>query len=339
MGTLRGALVGCGFWSQNHLHAWNQIDDVEMAALCDIDPAKVKSYAEQFSVEKTYNDFEELLKNEQLDFVDIVTQPDTHRPLVELAAKYKVNTICQKPLAPSFADAKAMVEACSQAGVLFMVHENFRWQTPMRRVLDAAQDIGQLFFGRVQFRSGYDVFSNQPYLAEDPIFIIYDLGPHLFDLARFFLGDVLEIFCCTQRINPNIKAEDVATALLKMKSGATCVVEISYASQLEDELFPQTLISLEGDKGSIHLGPHFQVTHVCEGEVDRFEAKPKIYEWTNPTHRVIQESVYAIQQHWVECLQTDIPPETRGDDNLKTIELVFGAYQSAELGTPYKVTL
>ena len=57
-------------------------------------------------------------------------------------------------------DARAMVAVCREAGVPFMVHENFRWQYPMRAVGEAAADIGELFFGRVSFRSAFDVYAN-----------------------------------------------------------------------------------------------------------------------------------------------------------------------------------
>ena len=75
-------------------------------------------------------------------------------------------------MAPSLQDGQAMVAACNAAGVPFMIHENFRWQTPMRALKEAAGQIGELFFAQVSFRSAFDVYSNQPYLATDPRFII-----------------------------------------------------------------------------------------------------------------------------------------------------------------------
>jgi len=91
-----------------------------------------------------------------------------------------------------------MVAACERAGVSFMVHENFRWQTPMRALKEEAAEVGELFFAQVSFRSAFDVYTNQPYLATDPRFIIYDLGVHALDLARFFMGDVASIDCHAQ---------------------------------------------------------------------------------------------------------------------------------------------
>ncbi len=337
MSTLRGGLVGCGFWAENHLNAWNSIPDVTIAALCDIDVSKAHAYAEQFDIQKTYSAFETMLKSESLDFVDIVTQPDTHRELVELAARNGLDTICQKPFASNYADAEAMVQACRNAGVVLMIHENFRWQRPMRIVKELSAGIGEIFFGRINFRSGFDVFAVQPYLAEDPIFIIYDVGPHLFDLARYFMGEADKLYCQVNRVNPRIKAEDVATIMLRMAGGATCIVDMSYASKMEDDLFPQTLVHLEGSNGSVTLGPHYHITHVQDGETHHQTLTPETLPWGTPPFETIQKSALDIQEHWVECLRDRKQPETSGEDNLRTIEIVFGSYESAKSGLPYKV--
>lgn len=229
-----------------------------------------------------------------------------------------------------------MVEACRTAGVRFMVHENFRWQTPHRAVKQHAADIGPLFFGRVHSRSAFDVYQDQPYLATDERFIIFDLGVHLLDLARFYLGDVTALTCHTQSVNPKVRAEDVATLLLEMQSGASCVVDMSYASKLEQELFPQTLVHLEGSEGSLTLRADHQLTKVSAQGVERFQVPPPSFPWSTPPAELIQASVVAIQQHWLGCLRQGLEPETSGEDNVKTLELVFGAYQSAERGEPYR---
>jgi D-apiose dehydrogenase len=332
MDDLRGGLVGCGFFGRNHLHAWNEVSGARIAAVCDMDRDRAQAYAGEFGIEGVFADAEEMLRDGGLDFVDIVAQPPSHRPLVEVAARHGVPAICQKPLAPTLEDARAMVAACRDAGIRFMVHENFRWQTPMRVLKEAAAEIGEPFFGRVYWRTAFDVYTDQPYLAEDPRFIIMDMGVHLLDLARFFLGEAEALYCRTHRVNPRVRGEDVATVMLRMRSGATGLVEMSYASKLEEELFPQTLIDLEGSHGTSRLGRDFRVTTVTEAGVTHRDAAPRHLPWSNPLIAHIQESVAAIQQHWTDCLREDREPETSGEDNLRTLELVFGAYESAETG-------
>jgi predicted dehydrogenase len=251
-----------------------------------------------------------------------------------MAASHKIPVICQKPFAKSLADAKAMVAACREAGIPLMVHENFRWQTPIqavRRLLDS-KAIGTPFWGRFSFRSGYDVFSGQPYLAEGERFIIEDLGIHTLDIARFILGDVKTLTARTKRVNPRIKGEDVATILLDHESGATSVVDVSYATKLGTENFPETLIELDGTDGTIRLsaGYRLEVTNAAGTVVS--DASPQLLSWASRPWHNIQESVYAIQEHWVERLKNGGEPATSGADNLKTFALVEAAYESAASG-------
>lgn len=329
MADLKGAVIGCGFFARNHLHAWREVEGATIAAVCDLDLERAEAFAQEFDVPEVFADPETLLRSCQWDFVDIVTQPAMHRSLVELAAQERVPAICQKPLAPNLEDARAMVTACEVAGIPLMVHENFRWQKPMRAVKKASEAIGAPFFGRITWRSGYDVYANQPYLAEDPRFILTDLGVHLLDLARFFLGEVEQLYCQTRRVNPQIQGEDSATVMLRMRSGATCVVELSFASHPAQEPFPEASVLLEGNEGSVALEPGFRLTVNRQGYVHHPDAQPHLYPWSTRPFQAIQESVVAIQQHWVDCLRTGKEPETSGHDNLRTLELVFGAYDSA----------
>jgi D-apiose dehydrogenase len=109
--TLRGALIGCGFFSKNHLHAWNEIDNAEIVAICDTDSERLKATAREFGIARTYTDASAMLASERLDFVDIATTVRSHRPLVEMAARAGIAVICQKPFASTLNDAKAMVDA------------------------------------------------------------------------------------------------------------------------------------------------------------------------------------------------------------------------------------
>jgi predicted dehydrogenase len=328
---LKGGLIGCGFFAHNHLHAWQEIDNVAITALCDRDESRLKDAGLKFGITKLYSDAAQMIAEEPLDFVDIATTVATHRPLVELAASAGLPVICQKPFAESLIDARAMVDTCERAGVLLMVHENFRWQAPMRAVRDvlASGRIGEVFWGRVSFRSAYDVFSGQPYLATSDRFIIEDLGIHILDIARFLFGDVTRLSAATKRINPSIRGEDVATILMVHDSGASSICDCSYATALEEELFPQTLLEIDGSRGTIRLSANYDLTIHSDGVTEKQTVAPVLHAWaTKPWHN-IQESVHSIQKHWAQCLITHRTPETSGQDNLKTMALVAAAYQSA----------
>ena len=334
MANLRGALIGCGFFAINHLHGWKQAKGAEIVAICDRSPERLKIAGDQFGIAARYNDAADMLGKEKLDFVDIATTAPTHRALAEMAAAHKLAVICQKPFARTLDDAKAIVEACAKAGVTLMVHENFRWQSAIQKVKQvvASGEIGEVFWGRVSFRSAYDVFSGQPYLAEGERFIVEDLGIHALDVARFLLGDAHNVSARVKRVNPGIKGEDVATILLDHGDGVASVVDCSYASKLETETFPETLIELDGTQGSLRLAQGYKLTVTSPKGTRHADLSPTLLPWASKPWHNIQESVALIEQHWVDSLYAKEEPETSGRDNLKTFALVEAVYQSAASG-------
>lgn len=329
--TLRGAVIGCGFFAANHLHAWRQIKDVELVAVCDLDKDKAKAAAATFGVPKSYTDAARMLEAEKPDFVDIVTTMPTHRPLVELAAGMGIPMIVQKPFAPTIGDCKAMVDAAAAAVVPLMVHENFRFQTPIKAVRSVLDDgvIGKPFYGRITWRTAYDVYANQPYLALEERFIILDLVIHLLDVARYLFGEADALTCRTASVKPGIKGEDSAILLLGHESGTTSVIEGTYQSRQDPDPFPQTLIEIDGADGTLALLPDYQLKVVSPDGTVQQSVEPTLLPWAEKPWHLVQESVLETQRHWVDCLQHGREPDTSGADNLKTYALCETAYASA----------
>src|SRR5215210_4572294 len=112
-------LIGCGFFSKNHLHSWKDLEGegVDLVAVCDVDPAKAKAAAEAFGVPHWYTDAETMFRERKLGLVDIVTRMDTHVELAEMAFRHKVPTIVQKPFAPEWNDCVRIVEGAEKAGL------------------------------------------------------------------------------------------------------------------------------------------------------------------------------------------------------------------------------
>jgi predicted dehydrogenase len=329
----RAGLIGCGFYARNHLHAWRDLAaDVDLVAVCDREGQKAEAAAKAFDVPRWYEDAAKMLEAESLDFVDIVTTMPSHRALVLLAASHKVPAIVQKPFAPSWQECLDMVGACQEAGVPLMVHENFRFQSPIlevRRILEAGT-IGELTWGRINWRTGYDIYAGQPYLAQEERFILLDIGVHVLDLARVLMGEVERVYCEAQSIRPAIAGEDMATMMLRHANGAVSVVDCSYAARRDPDPFPETLLEIEGRRGSLILSPGLELRVTSDGSTATRSLRTPLLPWTSEPWHVSQESVLNTQTHWIECLKAGREPETSGRDNLKTYALVEAAYESAD---------
>ncbi len=334
MKELRFALLGCGFWSRVQLAAWREVPGARCVALYNRTRAKAEALAAAFDVPAVYDDAPACLDRERPDFVDIVSDPATHARFVGLAAERRIPAICQKPLAPSLREAEEMAETCRRAGVPLLVHENWRWQAPLRavkRLLDTGS-LGRVFRARLQFSCSFPVFENQPFLRNLEQFILADVGVHVLDTVRFLFGEAAAVTCLTTRVHPEIRGEDVATVLLRLRSGAAALVELSYASRLEQERFPQTFVTVEAERGSLALGPDGEIrTTSAEGTLSRRVAVPR-YPWADPAYDVVHASIVPCHAHLLAALRGEGSAETTADDNLKTLRLVFAAYASARSG-------
>ncbi|MEM8949697.1 MAG: Gfo/Idh/MocA family oxidoreductase [Pseudomonadota bacterium] len=330
----RAGVIGCGFFAANHLHAWRQIEDVDLVAVCDLDRSKAEAAAATHGVASVYDDAEAMLASEKLDFVDIVTTMQTHRKVAELAASQRVPMIVQKPFAPTIEDCRAIVDAAAASAVPLMVHENFRFQTPINAVREVLESgvIGRPFFGRIAWRTAFDVYANQPYLAEEERFLLLDLVIHLFDVDRYLFGEVDQLTCRTQSIKPGIKGEDSATILLGHEHGVTSIIDATYSSRREPDPFPQTLIEVDGTEGSVRLNHGFELVVVSPSGTDRRSVEPVVLDWAQKPWHAIHESVLRTQEHWIECLRAGREPDTSGADNLKTYALSEASYASAASG-------
>lgn len=333
MRRLRFAVIGTGFWCNYQIPAWQELPDVELVAVYNRTPGKADAVAKRFGVPAVYTEANQLLREQSLDFVDIITNVETHREFTLLAASRGIDVICQKPMASSLEEAHQMVNACRDAQVKFFVHENFRFQAPIRSLKDAMLSgvIGEPFKARVSFCSGFPVFDNQPFLAELDHFILTDIGSHVLDICRFLFGDAKSIACLTQRVNKKIRGEDVANVMMEMKNGIHCYAEMSYASILERESFPQTLVLIEGDKGSIHLTNDFELKITTRKRTTSSIIQPTQYKWVDPDYAVVHSSIVDCNRDILKGLQSG-RAETTGDDNLKTVQLVWAAYESAASG-------
>ena len=339
---LRVGVVGCGFFSPNHVNSWTHMPDVEIAALCDLDETRARALAERIGVKAPiFGDVAKMIDSAKPDFVDIVTSPQSHPELIDFAAARGMPAIVQKPMALEFADARRMVDAMTKAKLPFMVHENFRFQAPIVAVGEIVRsgEIGRPTYGLISFRTGYDIYAGQPYLATLKRFVLGDLGVHVFDVARFLLGEAERVHCEVQSVKPGIAGEDMASALVRHTGGAISVVECSYASPIHDDAFPETVISVEGTEGSVKLDRGYGITVRRGDSVRRQDGDAPLLPWAARPWHVVQDSVLRCQEHWVKCFRAGTETQTSGRDNLATLALVEAAYELVAKGTAVRPAL
>jgi D-apiose dehydrogenase len=331
----RIAVAGCGFWSTFQVAGWREVPGARVVVVCDRERRKAEALAQRHGIDRVHDDAAAMLDHGDIDLLDVVTDVGTHERLVRLAAARRIPVICQKPLAPTLAIAEGMVNACRDAGVPLFVHENWRWQTPIRAlkcVLDSAA-IGRVIRARIDFITGFPVFNNQPFLRELEQFLLTDIGSHILDTARFLFGEPRTLYCRTQKVHADIKGEDVATVLCETAAGATVVCNMAYAeNHLEHDRFPETYVFIEGTAGSAELAPDYWVKLTTKDGTTSKRHPPLRYPWAEPAYDVVQASIVPCCADLLAAVRGEKEAETTGEDNLKTVRMVFAAYESAATG-------
>ena len=326
-------MIGCGFYAQNHLHAWRELHTLgtELVAVCDLDPEKAKTAGDKFGV-TWYTDVNQMLNSSAIDLLDIATQMGSHQALAAMAAERKIASILQKPLAATLAESVAIVDLAKRKKVWLAVHENFRFGTGIRRVKEMIGSgvIGNPNWARISFRTGYDIYAGQPYLAREKRLAILDSGIHVLDLARFFLGEVDRISCETQQRKAGIDGEDTATMLLRHASGTVSVVEATYQAKREPDVFPEVMLEIEGATGSITLSQNQTMSVTSSGVTETHSVGSPLLSWTSHPWHVSQEAVLQANAHFLDAFRNGRDADTSGADNLKTFALVEAAYEAAE---------
>jgi len=326
--------LGTGFWSLYQIPAWYEVGGVQPVAAYNRTVSRAEQVSRQFGIPRVYADAEELLQKERdnLDFVDIITAVETHAPLVSLAAQFRLPVICQKPMSTDLASAEKMVAECQQAGVPLYIHENWRWQAPMRALKQALDTgaAGKPFRARIDMLSGFPVFENQPFLKELEQFILTDLGSHTLDTARFLFGEAKTLYCQTRKVHRDIKGEDVASVVMSMGEDVSVTVNMAYAGNvLEREAFPQTFVFVECERGSIELSQDYWLRTTTAAGTLLKRVPPPRYAWADPAYEVVHASIAACNANLLAALKGEAAAETTGEDNLKSVRLVFASYDSA----------
>jgi UDP-N-acetyl-2-amino-2-deoxyglucuronate dehydrogenase len=332
--NFRIALVGCGRISRNHVEAISRIDGLELVAASDDDPARARALAEPLGI-PWFDSYEKMLAEADCDVVSICTPSGLHPVQGVLAAKAGKHVVTEKPMAISLKGADELVHACDDAHVhLFVVKQN-RLNEPVK-VLKRAVEEGR--FGRL-YMASCTVFWARPqdYYDQAPWRGTWEFdggafmnqASHYVDLIQWLMGPVESVMAKTATLARRIETEDTGVAVLRFRSGALGVIEVTmltYPKNLEGS------ITLLGEKGTAKIGgtavnkvEHWEFADPTPDD-DRIRAMdsnpPNVYGYG---HEGYYRNVLAV-------LRGDAKPETDGRAGRKSLELILGIYESAKTG-------
>jgi predicted dehydrogenase len=222
--------------SAYHLIAWSRVPHAEVVAIADPDASRRAARAAEFGIPRHYASLDELLdREERIDAVDIAAPRETHAALVRQAAERGIHVLCQKPLARSYEEAKALVRDVDGRFRL-MVHENWRFRPYYRRIAAWASEgaFGALTYGSLAVRSSgllldktgrYPSLERQPFFRTERRLLVAETLIHHIDVARWLFGPLRLVAARLLRTSDVVLGETVAAILLETEAGAPLVID------------------------------------------------------------------------------------------------------------------
>jgi predicted dehydrogenase len=328
------ALLGAGYAARIQLRGWLRVPNARVVGLWNRSTERGRALAGELDV-PCFDDLQELVRHPDVSAVDVATALDTHLAMTRVAAAAGKHVLCQKPLAPTLDDCQALLGACTAAGVRLMVNENWRWRVWYRAVRDLLDRgaLGQPFFLRLSHRAPFAVvtpeqpadriFEREAYLRSDRRLILISMGPHYVDTARFLFGDPASVYARIHKVTSNVAGEEVATLVLGYPD-RTALLDMSWATVADLPSTHPDHLTIEGTEATLSLG--------FDGQIDLRRRDGTRERVAVDTADAYERSWTAALAHFADCLERGTPFETHGAQALRTMRVVFAAYESAAGG-------
>jgi len=308
--------IGCGFDDtlktnlvQTHTGAYLSNSKTNLVALCDVDEKKLEVYGKKFNIQNLYCDFKELLSKQNIDLLSICTHADTHLSLVEEATKHNVKGIyLEKPISNSLSSAKKIIELCKNNGIVLQINHQRRFHPFYHKL---KKNISNNAVGRIQLVNIYYGGG------------VANTGSHVFDLIRFFFGDVKNLRGSFGENLVNVSDPNI-NGIIYCKNGTKINLQFLDYTQynvLEFDIF--------GTNGRI-------IINLTKSTVKFFiksTSKSLVYNELipKPVKKIAQISAISKGlESLITAIETNSKPLCTGSDGFCSLEIILGLIQSAK---------
>ena len=263
---LRVGIIGIGF-GQNHIQGYQACPDVEVTAICSRTSETARSVARDYTIPHVFTDYRALLDRPDIDAVSICTPVYLHRQMTCDALDAGKHVLCEKPLGLHTEDAQAMLDYARQSALVHMTNFGWRFNAPayrMKALIDESY-LGAIYHINARYMMGYradpkSAYSWRDKRAEGGLGVLGDMGVHLIDMARWWIGDFIRVCAMmrnlvpqrpsgeTNRMEPS-ELEDTCGFLAELEHGVHGVFHASRCALRTDYIH----IDVHGSNGALQF--------------------------------------------------------------------------------------
>ena len=353
--SVKVAIIGCGgIGTAKHLPSLSKVEEVEVVAFCDIIIERAEKAREKFGTEdaKVYTDYKEMLAEGSYDAVHVCTPNSSHAELSIAALEAGSHVMCEKPMAKTSEEARAMIEAAERTGKKLTIGYQNRFRTDSTYLHAACEEdeLGEIYSAKahaIRRRAvpTWGVFLDEEAQGGGPLI---DIGTHALDLTlwmmdnyqpKYVVGNTYRKLADTENAanafgswDPKeFNVEDSAFGYIVMENGASIYLESSWA--LNTVKSGEAKTTLHGTKGGADMNDGLTINGedhgllfdkqviVDPGAVDFFEGDaddPEVLE----------------AKQWIQAIIHDTEPVVKPREALIVTEILEAIYQSAKTGQP-----
>ncbi|EOL42637.1 hypothetical protein RV11_GL002959 [Enterococcus phoeniculicola] len=353
--TLKVGIIGCGgIANGKHMPSLSKVKEVEMVAFCDLIVERAEKAKSDYGTEsaKVYTDFKEMLADSDLDVVHVCTPNSSHSELTVAALEADCHVMCEKPMAKTSKEAKAMIEAANRTGKKLTIGYQNRFRTDSRYLHEVCEDgeLGNIYFGKahaIRRRAvpTWGVFLDEEAQGGGPLI---DIGTHALDLTLWMMDNYKPKFVVGKAYHELSKTENAANAwgpwdpskftvedsafgYIVMENGASIFLESSWALNSLDVKEAKT--SLYGSKGGADMDNGLTINGESRGLL--YEKQIELETGGVAFYDGETQSPELLEAHsWVQAILNDTEPVVKPEQALVVTEILEALYESSTTGKP-----
>lgn len=341
----RIGIIGTGQIAQVHLRTWAEIDEVEVIIACDLDADSLSATCERYGIPDSVTDFRELIGMEEIDAVDVCLHNNLHAPVTIEALRAGKHVYCEKPIAGSYADGVAMLNAAVETGKMLHIQLSTLYDTATtaaKMVIDAGE-VGHIYHARAteyrrRGRPWVDGYGTARFVQKRHAGggALYDTGIYEISRMLYLLGNPK-----TERIvgrtyqeldmdpvrKKDYDVEEFATGMVCFQDGLTMDIVSSWAINLNQ--FSPSYIA--GSEGGLRVDPfsfHKTIADIdfdMEADLGAVAGRHRLM---NPD---LTRDMSSSQHHWAAALHGRVELLPTAELALSTMLIQQGIYLSSEL--------
>lgn len=350
---LKVGIIGCGgIANGKHLPSLKKLDQVELVAFCDIEINRAEKAAEEYGIDqvKVVEDYRELLKDESIDVVHVLTPNSSHAEISIAAMEAGKHVMCEKPMAKTSSEAKKMIEVAKKTGKKLTIGYDNRFRPDSQHLHKIASQggLGDIYFAKahaIRRRAvpTWGVFLDEEKQGGGPLI---DIGTHALDLTLWMMNNYKPesvtgsvYYKLGKKENTanawgpwdpeEFTVEDSAFGFIKMENGATITLESSWALNTLD--VDEAKCSLSGTEGGADMKDGLRINGEEHGQlytknVELDAGGVAYYDGDSETNADLESRL------WIESILNDTEPLVKPEEALVVTQILEAIYESADTG-------